>query len=140
MQQTVRRDETTAANEDGQERAVRHVADERQRARTKRNQVQQFYAQHSRERCQRDEQQERSGQEASGKHHRAPPRAVDYYASEQAEAHIGQSARRTEHAHLKGICREDDDRSEEHTSELQSQSNLVCRLLLEKKKKKNKII
>src|SRR2546430_11167987 len=32
----------------------------------------------------------------------------------------------------------DDDRhrrSEEHTSELQSQSNLVCRLLLEKKKK-----
>src|SRR2546427_3227999 len=29
----------------------------------------------------------------------------------------------------------DGDRSEEHTSELQSQSNLVCRLLLEKKKK-----
>src|SRR2546430_11332037 len=28
------------------------------------------------------------------------------------------------------------DRSEEHTSELQSQSNLVCRLLLEKKKQK----
>src|SRR2546430_8736166 len=28
-------------------------------------------------------------------------------------------------------------RSEEHTSELQSQSNLVCRLLLEKKKKNN---
>src|SRR2546430_6754582 len=31
-------------------------------------------------------------------------------------------------------------RSEEHTSELQSQSNLVCRLLLEKKKKKHKTI
>src|SRR2546430_13740778 len=30
----------------------------------------------------------------------------------------------------------DGNRSEEHTSELQSQSNLVCRLLLEKKKKK----
>src|SRR2546427_5894322 len=29
----------------------------------------------------------------------------------------------------------DVERSEEHTSELQSQSNLVCRLLLEKKKK-----
>src|SRR2546430_13645870 len=29
-------------------------------------------------------------------------------------------------------------RSEEHTSELQSQSNLVCRLLLEKKKKYNR--
>src|SRR2546430_7165971 len=28
-------------------------------------------------------------------------------------------------------------RSEEHTSELQSQSNLVCRLLLEKKKQDN---
>src|SRR2546430_9777069 len=32
-------------------------------------------------------------------------------------------------------CESDKDRSEEHTSELQSQSNLVCRLLLEKKKK-----
>src|SRR5688572_32548832 len=31
-------------------------------------------------------------------------------------------------------------RSEEHTSELQSQSNLVCRLLLEKKKKKKNYI
>src|SRR5688572_31386444 len=30
-------------------------------------------------------------------------------------------------------------RSEEHTSELQSQSNLVCRLLLEKKKNKKKL-
>src|SRR5436309_13793096 len=30
-------------------------------------------------------------------------------------------------------------RSEEHTSELQSRENLVCRLLLEKKKKKIKI-
>src|SRR2546430_8728495 len=30
-------------------------------------------------------------------------------------------------------------RSEEHTSELQSQSNLVCRLLLEKKKKNNNL-
>src|SRR2546430_9189266 len=32
-------------------------------------------------------------------------------------------------------CRPGPSRSEEHTSELQSQSNLVCRLLLEKKKK-----
>src|SRR5438034_3490416 len=31
-------------------------------------------------------------------------------------------------------------RSEEHTSELQSHSDLVCRLLLEKKKKKHKRI
>src|SRR2546426_7456387 len=34
--------------------------------------------------------------------------------------------------------REELARSEEHTSELQSPCNLVCRLLLEKKKKKNK--
>src|SRR2546427_1120680 len=33
-----------------------------------------------------------------------------------------------------------DVRSEEHTSELQSQSNLVCRLLLEKKKKQKKTL
>src|SRR2546430_5071088 len=31
-------------------------------------------------------------------------------------------------------------RSEEHTSELQSQSNLVCRLLLEKKKNTNRFL
>src|SRR5438034_6899779 len=36
------------------------------------------------------------------------------------------------HHHLHG--RRDHDRSEEHTSELQSHSDLVCRLLLEKKK------
>src|SRR2546427_9345340 len=35
------------------------------------------------------------------------------------------------HARRPTRCR---DRSEEHTSELQSQSNIVCRLLLEKKK------
>src|SRR5688572_31818595 len=40
--------------------------------------------------------------------------------------------------HFRGKPNQGDDlRSEEHTSELQSQSNLVCRLLLEKKKKKN---
>src|SRR5436190_7122180 len=37
----------------------------------------------------------------------------------------------------RGWCPED--RSEEHTSELQSHSDLVCRLLLEKKKKVSKI-
>src|SRR2546427_1441426 len=35
---------------------------------------------------------------------------------------------------IEELCREAAQRSEEHTSELQSQSNLVCRLLLEKKK------
>src|SRR6266567_136426 len=44
--------------------------------------------------------------------------------------------------HKASLVHDDIERSEEHTSELQSQSNLVCRLLLEKKKKKknNKII
>src|SRR2546427_6327497 len=42
----------------------------------------------------------------------------------------------TLHVHFPGEAYNGDapDRSEEHTSELQSQSNLVCRLLLEKKK------
>src|SRR5690606_40088521 len=44
------------------------------------------------------------------------------------------------HAHFRQMIDEDfiearfDERSEEHTSELQSRENLVCRLLLEKKK------
>src|SRR5690242_21331932 len=45
-------------------------------------------------------------------------------------------------SHEPGLCRKPDSfcndfggRSEEHTSELQSHVNLVCRLLLEKKKK-----
>src|SRR2546426_8589331 len=39
---------------------------------------------------------------------------------------------------LMRVLRTSPSRSEEHTSELQSPCNLVCRLLLEKKKKKNK--
>src|SRR5256885_9444502 len=38
------------------------------------------------------------------------------------------------HAAAKKIVEDGDGRSEEHTSELQSPCNLVCRLLLEKKK------
>src|SRR2546430_6054089 len=48
-------------------------------------------------------------------------------ASREIPNHIGLSESRTLDS---GV------RSEEHTSELQSQSNLVCRLLLEKKKTK----
>src|SRR5438270_6469917 len=48
------------------------------------------------------------------------------------------------HAHLErdrhGGAVDLGQRSEEHTSELQSQSNLVCRLLLEKKKKTKQTI
>src|SRR5438270_12331693 len=44
----------------------------------------------------------------------------------------------TSEGHTLHFEKGNDVRSEEHTSELQSQSNLVCRLLLEKKKKKKK--
>src|SRR5688572_32015946 len=62
-----------------------------------------------------------------------------------AEQRVQPERRRRRHSLLGGEqhadCRGErhhgrDARSEEHTSELQSQSNLVCRLLLEKKKKK----
>src|SRR5688572_32349084 len=52
-----------------------------------------------------------------------------------AEQRVTLRAGETRHTALQlrvGVLTED--RSEEHTSELQSQSNLVCRLLLEKKK------
>src|SRR4051812_49823119 len=47
-------------------------------------------------------------------------------------------ARRTRPARPRGPAGRTSDRSEEHTSELQSHVNLVCRLLLEKKKKKTR--
>src|SRR5690606_42146936 len=49
------------------------------------------------------------------------------------KAVLGHGARSEILDHHVGACRQ---RSEEHTSELQSRENLVCRLLLEKKKKK----
>src|SRR2546428_7950434 len=49
-----------------------------------------------------------------------------------ADLAVGRLARRVSRfGHGRGVCV----RSEEHTSELQSRSDLVCRLLLEKKKK-----
>src|SRR2546429_777897 len=48
------------------------------------------------------------------------------------DVRVGQPARVVERAG--GVAKE---RSEEHTSELQSRLHLVCRLLLEKKKKNN---
>src|SRR5436190_11786280 len=68
---------------------------------------------------------------------RRPPRSTLFpyttlFRSVGAPAH---RARRVQD--LLGAQLEDDvGRSEEHTSELQSHSDLVCRLLLEKKKKK----
>src|SRR5688572_31638240 len=54
----------------------------------------------------------------------ALPGAADYLAADASDTR--------NYGVLQGLP----ERSEEHTSELQSQSNLVCRLLLEKKKKK----
>src|SRR2546427_7183647 len=54
-----------------------------------------------------------------------------------AAGRAGRPAHRPDRARPAGCFRHTrTDRSEEHTSELQSQSNLVCRLLLEKKKRK----
>src|SRR2546430_12440307 len=50
---------------------------------------------------------------------------ADFFSGELLRRHVCRGAV----AHLRVLKR-----SEEHTSELQSQSNLVCRLLLEKKK------
>src|SRR2546430_7261475 len=60
----------------------------------------------------------RRGAVGAGRRARRPPRAYGRWS--------GRSG---------GGSRRPARRSEEHTSELQSQSNLVCRLLLEKKKK-----
>src|SRR2546427_7657442 len=75
---------------------------------------------------------------------RRPPRSTLFpyttlFRSEIEIASTGQVVRvapeQTVVQALAGIGVEVQTRSEEHTSELQSQSNLVCRLLLEKKKK-----
>src|SRR2546427_4878852 len=69
---------------------------------------------------------------------RRPPRSTLFPYTTLFRSALGRHGRRDEaklHAAARG--REGQlrpDRSEEHTSELQSQSNLVCRLLLEKKK------
>src|SRR2546428_2448143 len=79
---------------------------------------------------------------------RRPPRSTLFpyttlFRSPPAEIRqvLVQVARALAYAHKSGIVHRDIkpdnimfDRSEEHTSELQSRSDLVCRLLLEKKK------
>src|SRR5688572_32393622 len=68
---------------------------------------------------------------------RRPPRSTPFPTRRSSD--LGTPARAVDGSTIR--CRTADSlsppaRSEEHTSELQSQSNLVCRLLLEKKKKK----
>src|SRR5688572_30966435 len=81
---------------------------------------------------------------------RPPPRSTLFPYTTLFRSRKAHGSRRSDHLGWKGNRRGEDrsaawsrrvrgpHRSEEHTSELQSQSNLVCRLLLEKKKKKKK--
>src|SRR5688572_8417691 len=64
--------------------------------------------------------------------------ATSSHASSRALASRCSSASPSSASRRPSGCCSARSRSEEHTSELQSQSNLVCRLLLEKKKKKKK--
>src|SRR5690349_22900163 len=61
-------------------------------------------------------------------------RAVGRAAERSGGGPRGGRARVDRSAHLRRLEHGDGDRSEEHTSELQSRRDLVCRLLLEKKK------
>src|SRR2546430_12435920 len=68
---------------------------------------------------------------------RRPPRSTLFpyttlFRSTTSPTPMPNSSRMAAFAAASGSC--SSPRSEEHTSELQSQSNLVCRLLLEKKK------
>src|SRR2546427_9194902 len=73
---------------------------------------------------------------------RRPPRSTLFpyttlFRSRRARGHVRRAdLRRDGGAGLRHYGGHNLPRSEEHTSELQSQSNLVCRLLLEKKKNK----
>src|SRR2546430_8930989 len=71
---------------------------------------------------------------------RRPPRSTlfPYTTLFRSRRHFGDDLLREDVERLRGHRHPVElpaSRSEEHTSELQSQSNLVCRLLLEKKKK-----
>src|SRR2546422_2543779 len=61
-------------------------------------------------------------------------RSTRLCAAHRLPAHVGAWSRGRRGAHRAGRS----SRSEEHTSELQSRLHLVCRLLLEKKKKRNR--
>src|SRR3989475_7831142 len=68
---------------------------------------------------------------------RSPGRARVRRDGAATSSSVDTSGARRDHGDAMGTgARRHGVRSEEHTSELQSQSNLVCRLLLEKKKKK----
>src|SRR3712207_8547917 len=61
----------------------------------------------------------------------------EQYADHPGQDPLRRRRRRSAHVRVPPRARTRAPRSEEHTSELQSRQYLVCRLLLEKKKKKN---
>src|SRR2546427_3050438 len=63
-----------------------------------------------------------------------PRRQIGRFADHAALLRLARANEVADHHQARGNA-DAHARSEEHTSELQSQSNLVCRLLLEKKKK-----
>src|SRR5258706_8334865 len=63
---------------------------------------------------------------------------VEHLRAVAGDARVVAQALRPEDGIGAAVAEADHRRSEEHTSELQSLTNLVCRLLLEKKKKKKK--
>src|SRR5256885_9919439 len=68
---------------------------------------------------------------------RRPPRSTlfPYTTLFRSQASARRASRRRFTGWARGLPARESPRSEEHTSELQSPCNLVCRLLLEKKKK-----
>src|SRR5260370_21500184 len=71
---------------------------------------------------------------------RRPPRSTLFPYTTLFRSHVGQRARQRQEEHRADrvpVRLRPHVRSEEHTSELQSHLNLVCRLLLEKKKQPN---
>src|SRR2546425_7067414 len=73
---------------------------------------------------------------------RRPPRSTLFPYTTLFRSHVRHRAGRDPRGHPRDRvgrrARRRDDRSEEHTSELQSLAYLVCRLLLEKKKNKKR--
>src|SRR6201988_113180 len=66
---------------------------------------------------------------------RRPPRSTLFPYTTLFRSLVGELARETDPRKRKALIDRIQTRSEEHTSELQSRSDLVCRLLLEKQKK-----
>src|SRR2546427_2383320 len=70
----------------------------------------------------------------------APERIIPEHADDHRRVGVGKRVSRPIDE-LREVEEEDGlQRSEEHTSELQSQSNIVCRLLLEKKKRTKTVL